>query len=621
MSAETDPALRHEGVLTLGFLCAALGIAAAYADPATGYELSIYQSAPAAFWIGIGGGFLTALYVGVSAPDSSRLIRIACLLVTICGVAVVALPLLRSYFYHGSGDSLTHLGWAREIDRGVIPPTAIVYPGIHLLSIVTADVFGRDLTYSFRFVTLVLFPLVYVLFTALCVRYLTDRPWALLVGAVSAVLFVPINEVSVHVNPHPSSQAIMFAPLAIYVLIRFLHDGTDGFQLTTATGSLVALVTLALLFIHPQETLTFVSLLGGIWLVQLVVRRRSPDHAIAGHSSVFPHLVLIGAADLLWVSQHGRATGRFSSLIEGLLSQGPQTLDETAQRSASLSALGGGIEELFLKLFAGTLVFCLLAAALVLVTLRRDGTQSSSRRTTIITYLTFGLIPPAIGFLLVFVGNQGDHYFRYFGFIMVPVTLLGATALASLPAMGRRRLATATDRTSAADNKASDGGQHSTGGTTRILLGLLLAVLLVVQLIVIHPSPYMYQPNKQVPEAQMRGHATAFAYHDGETPFVGVRGSGSRFIDAEYGGVTAETDPTVPDSGEGVPGRVFGTNLSTHYDSDRYLRVMREDYRREIELYRGFRYSREGFLSLRHDPNLSRVQDNGGFVLYRLNGT
>lgn len=621
MTTENTPRLRYEGILSLGFLAAAIGIVAAYTDPATGYEISIYGATPTTFWAGIGGGFLATLYVAGSAPDAKRLVRAAFLLATICGIAVVALPLVRSYFYYGSGDSLTHLGWAREIERGVIAPTDIVYPGLHLLGIFTADIFGRDLTDSLQLVPLVVFPLVYVVFTALCVRLLTGRPWALIVGVVSAVLFVPINQVAVHIVSHPSSQAILFLPFVLYSLVRFLLDDADGHPLTTPAGLLLALVTIGLLFVHPQETLSFVTLLGAIWLVQIGVRRWDPDHEIASHRSVFAHLVLLGAADLLWAAQHERAGSRFSSLVLGLVSQGPQTLSETAQRGASLASLGSSIEVLFVKLFAGTVLFCCLAAALMLLNLRGGPSAWRSRRNSIVTYLTAGLVPPTIGFVLVFVGDQGDHYFRFLGFIMVSVTLLAATALSELPARAHRWMVGTSSSRPQPDTRASDGGYRSPPRWLRLALAFVFVGLLAVQLVVVHPSPYMYQSNDLVTEQQMKGHEIAFEHHDGDTPMLGLRNGVQRFVDAQYGGYTAQERLDFPGYRDAVPGRVFNGNLSATYDDPQYLTLETADYRREVGLYRGLRYDRSGFRALARNQNVSKVQDNGGFVLYRIDAT
>lgn len=611
--------VRSEIALVVGFLAVTVALLAAYSRPATGYELSIYRATPTVFWVGIGLGFLSAIYVSTTALHARRHVDAALLLATICGVAVVALPVIRSYTFYGAGDSLSHLGWAREIQTGTIPPTDVVYPGVHLTASALSALTGDPLTRTLQYVPTVVFPLVFVVFTVLCLRVLTESRWAPVVGVFSAVLFVPINQISVHVVTHPTSQAILFLPVVLYVLFRFLLDESGGLALTTAFGVLLLVVGLALLLVHPQETFTFLSLLGGIWLLQVAVRRGRPDHPIAAHRSVFAPLILLLLTHVLWTSQHARARTRVSSTLGSILNRGPTTLTETAERGTSLATLGGSFEELFLKLFAVTVVFCLLGGAVMLANVFGLLDNSRPTRTEFVSYLTAGLVFPTIGFFVIFVADQGDHYFRFLGFIMVPITLLGAVALAELSSSFEGRLTDARAQTGSPTQQLGDGGLRPPPATALAVgVAVLFLVMAPVQAAVVHQSPYMYQPNDQVTAAEMAGHERIFELHDGESELTGLRTGPNRFADAYYGTETVATRLNISGYMEGVPGPSFGHNITSFETEDVYLVLTLADYRHEVELYRGLRYSRAGFRAIERNRNVSRVQDNGEVRLYRV---
>lgn len=598
--------LVSKGALIAGFLAFALAVQIAYTTPTAGYELSIYRSTPIAFWVGIGIGFLTAIGV-LLGTDHRRLVDAAMGLIALCALSVVAVPVLRSYFYYGSGDSMTHLGWAREMVRGDIGADGILYPGIHLISIFFSELTGLELTNTLQYTPMLLFPLVYLVAMPLCVQYFTDSRWAGIVGLFAAVLLIPINKISVHVISHPSSQAILFLPFVLFLLFRYLTEDVDGFPLASPIGASFTIAGIGLIFIHPQEAMTFLSMLFAIVGVQLLVKRYAPDHTIATHRSLLAHTVVIGSVFFAWIIQHERALNRAGWVYESLLVAGGETLEETGERGASLAALGGSFEELFIKLFAVSMVFCLLAGGLILANMWGKLDPQKVQRNSIITYMMIGLSPPTLVFFVIFFADQGDHYFRILGFIMAVVTLVGAVALTGI-----------------FDHVERIGLRSSLPISREFAfaaLGVVLVVMLAAQMVVVHQAPYMYQPNKQVTDAEMSGHEIAFEYHDDETVLMGLRTGAHRFIDAHYGQTAARGGLDFPGYRAGMPETIFNENMTTAYDRDRYLTIKQSDYDREIELYDELRYTTQGFQKLETESEINRIQHNGEFRLYRIDGT
>lgn len=594
MTTTQHPTLRYKTALTVGFLCVTTAIAAAYRRPATGYELSIYASTPPLFWAGVAAGVLAGAAVVLTAPGRSALTTAGLALASLSVLAVVALPTLRSYHFYGAGDSLTHLGWAREIRLGVLDPVEFLYPGVHLLATFMEGVAGVGLPRALVVVPTVLFPIASVVFFGLVVSTVSESRWGLPVGVLVGLLFVPINAVSVHTITHPSSQTILFLPVALYLLFRYVTSDAEGFPLATGDGLLFAIVCVGIVLLHPQEAMSFLAVLVAIYLAQTVVGRLDPYHPIAEHRSVGVHTLLTAVTFFAWTARIERAQTRFLFTVQSFLGQTGETLGEASERGASLAYLGGSIEELFVKLFAVTVVFCLLAAAVVVVGYR-DRFRGASTSDPAVAYLAAGLVPLSLGFLVVFFAEQGDHYFRLLGSIMVLVSVLGGIAMA--------RGMTGLDR-------------RATRAQLATVVGVVFVAFLVLQLLTVHASPYIYQGNQQVPEQTMAGHETALEHHDGRTPLLGIRGGQIRYVHAHYGTTTAEA-MEFPGLRDSVSEEAFQGGAAA-YDDDRYVVLTEADRQRETGLYDGLRYTEAGFQQFERDPGIYRVQDNGEFQLYRV---
>ncbi|AGN02224.1 hypothetical protein L593_11395 [Salinarchaeum sp. Harcht-Bsk1] len=579
----------------MGFFAFAFAIVTAYRSPATGYEQSIYRATPTAYWAGIAVASLLGIVVAVIATHRRR--DAAHLLVALAVLSVIALPAIRGYYFYGAGDSMTHLGWAKDMQAGTWEPLQSLYPGVHVGGLMVEHLTGVTLRRALLLLPLVVFPLAFVVFMSLDVSFVSDRPWAATIGLLSGLLFLPINGITVHPMAHPSSQTIMLVPLAVFLLFRHLTAPRDPVSLFSPSSVAFGIAGLAVVFYHPQETMDLVAMLIAIAFVQYAYRRWYPDHPIASHRSIRAHTVVLGIAFLVWTFRHPRARARTEYVIEQMLGEGPQTVQQAGTWSSSLQAIGGSVEVLFLKLFAVTVVFGLLAGLLGLRTL--FGGSTATTRDALITYLVAGLIPPTLLMGFVFVADQGDHYFRFLGFLAVPITILGAVAIAE---------------------GVESVGVRTSGRTIAIVLCGLFAVMLIAQAAAFHQSPYMYKTNQQVTEGAVEGYETTFEYREAEMTVMGIRGGPKRYVDAIYGTEVADSTPALSSATGGVSGPVFNENLTTAYDEDVYLAMDEGDYQREVELYRGLRYSASGFERLRTDPQIDHVMANGDVDVYRIDG-
>ncbi|WP_336003476.1 hypothetical protein [Halorientalis halophila] len=592
----TEPVRSARLALALGYLAFGAAALAAWTDPGRRYELDVYAATPTAFWAGLGLAVVLALFVAYN-PAVTRGVRTGALVLLGTSVlAVAGLPILRNYYFWGVGDSLSHLGFARLLASDRLSPFGFLYPGIHSIAVFTSRTLGVPLTRAMLYVV-VAFTALFVAFTALSVRAIADSRWALPTGVVAGAFLLPINNVSVFLEPYPTSQAIFFVPFIVYLAIRYLDLPDSGFpRAVTGVGLLLGLASVTVVLLHPQQAGSVLLLFGAIVAVQWLFRRWVPDHAISRQRPFYAPMFLATAAFLLWAPRFERFYGATSGLISGLLGVEPVG-NEVTSRASSLDILGGSVVELFAKLFGVSLLLSIVAGFVVLAGWlgRLD---DPARRGTLLRYLAGGLALLSGTFLVFFAASISVLPFRYLGAAMVVVTILAAVGLVdgvplSIPWPSWR--------------------------TMRFAAVLLFTGLLAAQAAHVHGSPYIFQPSDQVTETSMHGYQNSFEHRDPAVEYAGIRGGPRRFVDATYG--TTFTDRTpggklFEGKEEGIPGPVFNSNLSTHYERDRYLPVTDRNRVQEVALYDGFRYSLSGFRGLRTTPGIHRVRSNGDFRLY-----
>jgi len=593
------------GVLSVGFLAMGVATIAAHGDPALGYELSIYESTTPVFWfagsVAVVAALVVAFHRGASRP--LRLGGIA--LAAGTTLSVVVLPLIRGYYFYGSADSLSHLGWARMM-AGQIPgvslsPSELLYPGIHSSAVAIAGFTGVPLTRAMLYVVL-LYTLAFFVFVPLCVRTLVDADLAVVVGAFSGFLLLPINNVSVFNMPYPTGQAIYLLPLLIFLVILFVLPGRGGGS-GLRWGVLLAVVSLSVLFVHPIIAAPALFVLASIAGIQFLYRRWQPTHPIASHRALYANAAFFGVAFVLWSQRFPRARQQVVILIEGLFFGGQPVADEITGRTGALATLGTGLAELYVKIFLVATAFAVLAALVGLASLsgRLDG--DATDRSALVKYLTVATVPVVATFLAFFLASASVLPFRFLGAAMVMATILGAVAITG-------GLAYRPSRPSA--------------GTIRHVVVVVLFVALALQMAHVHQSPYIYRASSQVSEQEYVGHEIAFEYSDPAVAWAGPRTGPDRYIDAIYGTSFNVTTPggLVFEGAEArIPFDVFGHNVSEYYGEDRYVGVSRGTVQKEVGLYDGFRYSREEFANVETDRSINRVQSNGEYWLYYVNGS
>lgn len=357
---------------------------------------------------------------------------------------------------------------------------------------------------------------------------------------------------------------------------------------------MLVLAAPALVLSHPQQALNVAIFLCGAAGLQFLIARYRSGHPLADTPLLLPPTVLLVVAFGVWAPRFERVRGAVLFTIQSLLASGSTGVEVVGSKSSSLTTLGGSLLEVFLKLFGGATLLSAVAAVALLAGLRRH------RESPLTPLLVAGLIPVTGLFLVVLAASLGDMYFRYQGFLMVPIAVAGAAGIADV-----------RDRFS--------GGDWS--GVRTVLTVVVLVSLAVSGLAVVHSSPYIYQPSPHVSDQQIEGYGAAFENREPGVPFTGLRGGPRRYVDFHYGTEYARNRLDFPGYRQGIRPSVFAAaNYSTAFEESRYVAVTDATYEKEVLLYEGFRYPARGFRALETTPGVDRIRANGDFRLYRVDG-
>ncbi len=586
--------------LVIGYLALAGGVLYAYGAPAESYEVSIYWFTPIGFWLGIGIALLVSVFVTLYASEG----YVSLAGIALGGGAIVSLaglPIIRNYFFYGSGDGMTHLGWTKDIFSGVLSPFGLFYPGIHTTSLFVHGVVGASIPRAMLLAVLA-YVVVYIVFIPLCVRSMTSHRGAMLIGGLSALLVLPINHLGMnYMTPHPITDSIFLTPVIIYLLINYLTSPTDVFETrlpVSAISVAFALTLGGIVLYHSQQAANLIILFITLSSVQFVYRSVKPGSRIAEHKTLYGPTVFLIGSFMLWSVGRSRYESSVDAVLRELLSfltGGPANLGAgVASQGASLAAIGGSIVELFLKLFGVGLVFATLTGLLMLTSLfgrLRDAPDTAA----LVKYFTVGLVVLIPYSLVFYIGSVSDLFFRNVGLIMLFSTILGSIALYRY---------------------ISGLSTVVPAGGVRAVTAVVVVIMLVLSIIVVFPSPYIFLPNDHVTESQMDGYRFAFTHSADELELYGLREGPWRFKHGLFG---VENTP--------VQRGVFGIpegNLSSiagRVSEDRYLALSNAIRKRETQVYQGLRYSRRNLSSLDHQPGVSLVQTNGQFDLYLIEGS
>lgn len=575
-----------------GMLCVAL-VVLITTPPAEQYEMSLYAAFPTYLWgLLVGAFFIGEMVILLSAQQrESTIWKPALGLVLLTNATLLLLPYVRGYTMYGRGDALTHIGYARDITLFESITGGNIYPVTHVLLQTVAYATDTE-PMQYAVLTPIIFAGVYFGAIYYLLIHLFNTRQEVLFRLPFAML--PVLGTA-YVGVRPFDLSILLTPLVLYLFIKGQQQPTLAVR-----GSFVVVAASYILY-HPLSGL-FLMLVFGVW----TVARHAPkiDGDFTTPTNVFS---LVFVCFVAWYQSYRSILFRIETVFGTLFGQAGgaapvQQYSETVERASPplidlfrvwLFTLG--TEFVIFALGFGFL--CLLA-----VSLYRNWYSVDSY------VLLFGCMLVAfsfggLAFLLVDLTVGMD---RPFQFAKIGGVILAGGVFYLL----WQYIDSQSDVSSAALG-------------FNVTVGAVLLVLVLLVTFSLYPSPLGSGKNYQVTEMELEG--SEWLAENGQsvsrTQTLGI--NYRRFHDALYG----KESVSIADEGQPPPHFDYTSRarLGQSYQDDTYMiitRLGRITYPRKFPDYRPlWRFKPRDFDRLNRDRTVSQVYDNGGFDLYRVDGT
>lgn len=566
--------------------------------PASGYEFSMYEGYPRAFWLLALVGLLMSQFVvlrkALLGDDTApNLWRVSLATIVAIETVLFLLPYYRGYRAYGRADVLTHVGFIKSTqDLGTLVPGDI-YPNIHTLALTISHATGVEPLSLINSLAVVI-PFFSLLAWYAFVTRLYDRDRALLTLPF-AMLFVGA---SAYVNPSPYTQSSLLVPFVLYLFVRERQTRTLAVRIT------LLLAVVGITVYHPLTALFLILGLSLYMVITVALDRELLEPMTISWGSATGKGATLHLMTALFVSwYYGTYTVRQKT--ENAL----RPLLGTTNGQSQLSAISSTVQEsspkltdLLLVAFTeygiSAILFGIAGLYLAVVVYRYLVERTRPRGYELWFALTaiafFGI---SLLFLLVDLPTGWGRplmYVRLFG------VLLCGPLFYHL---------------------------YQTGDAYRIVttgLVVLLVVYTTVGVVGLYNSPLKVKTSHQVTDAEVEGMEWFFDHRNRSVGILNHGLSARRFADAYYGVNRSSSQEYLASTSRPPIHYSYDRNrtLGSSYETDRYLILVplgRQFYPEMYPSYRDqWKYEPEDFETLHRDPAVSRVHDGGSTTIYRV---
>jgi hypothetical protein len=448
-----------------------------HSSPATGYELSIYESVPSLVWVcltsAIAGGTGVVVHQAFRGQESKYWL-LGFLVLMLSVSVILLLPAVRDYYLYAGEDTVAHVRWTEGILREHHFEQDNNYPVTHTLMAQFAAVAAVSPVVIVKYIS-VIFTLLFMLFSyLLAVSVFAQKSHALLVAACTALFFNYY-----HVCAYPQTLSVMTLPLVFYLYFKGFGEGSAPFR--------VAFIVVLLLipYFHPAPAAVLIACLLAAETVKAAWRVRrgrtpSPMSNLEDRISFGPTLIC-AVTFLTWISSFYIWRKTIYNALNWLVGEF-QSIPRVAEVEQLFETQGLGFQQqvaLGLKLYGDNLIYLLLASGALLLIIWRY--LRGDQRVRNLSILSAGFLVSGPVWVLIFATTLLVTLGRLLSanIMMWATPVLGAFALYTM------------------------FGRWKRAGVLVVTSILLLAS--VIGLFGVYHSPWILQPSWQVTRYDVQG--------------------------------------------------------------------------------------------------------------------
>lgn len=583
------------------FTFIAVGILAS-TNHASGYEWSIYDALPMAFWLLI----IVSVFLGLvivlnhaTNRDTNRNWILGMISVLINILVLLVLPQARGYLIFGRYDVLTHIGLTHDILNTGSVGSYNMYPIDHALCAVLHYVSASPLTTLSSFIP-AFFSVFYIVAFYVMVRTLSRKKEVVLAALIMASLPFFGNG---HFSFAPYNQAILVVPFALYVLLSYQTKET----LRLPYLGVMLVIIPFLVFLHPLISIVLMVL----FVVVDFSRRRGPSIRVAnGRTGARSSLVRMALLTLItffvWYSYADPIVARTKLAYRWIT--GDFTGSEADKYVEQIGLANVGAIDLFRSLidYYGHLLIIMVLAIVFSTVMYLNMRGSTHKHFPTEKCAILGFLVFSMASLVALISVPIVSFGR-----VLPIAVMFAIVVISIGVVHHSR-------------PEGHSLHHDRRMDLRKTMSLAIILFVVVALTVnnLYPSPKQRIGNQQVTLSEFEGMRYFFEIRDENFATMDLGVGSFRFHDAIYG---VEAPKISIDAGQGSrPPDHFGYDtlpiFGLNYGDQRYLIL--NSYGREytVQLFPEFdqswSFDADDFEKLVNDSSISCVFQNGNLQVY-----
>ncbi|TFH06769.1 MAG: hypothetical protein E4H14_10045 [Candidatus Thorarchaeota archaeon] len=561
-------------------------------SPAQYYEVSIYDSL---------GGFLWLLAIMTSAAGLFIMIRNAFYyrgrrwlygfsVILLIDMTLLLMPVIRGYAAYGGGDTLTHIGWIKDLVGSGSIGDLDIYPAEHILSAELVHTSNISV-FSLSNIIPALFSLFFIISFFLLAKEILKERSAVMVSLIFASILL-FENVHLGFSPHP--QSFLLIP---FVLFTYLRSRTSGLHIRYA---LIVLVMIILMVIFHPLTILILVMIFSVHHFSTRRYRLIPDthngFRVRGASAV---TVISLVAFFVWHSYAYLLVGNLKKVYDSLM--GESTASEL-QAYSNLVGIAGTtpleLIALILNVYGQWLILATIAFFCAMHIFRNRNRGISTLQPFLsASFMYFAALSLAVFILAYVVG---------FGRILIVAILFSILLIPSV---------LATNVT---------GSRNTVFSNPRkvIALSLVTISLLSFSTLNLYQSPAMKTGNPQVTDSEFAGMVFLFDTRNENVMILEMGVSQYRFYDAICGKEAVKTNIAYGEStrppdhfgyedfccfGESIPDLRFlvVSDFGRHFYE--YLYPEYEDM---------WRFTKNDFNRLENDISIGHFYSNGNIDIY-----
>lgn len=331
--------------------------------PAKGFELSIYDAYSPFFWyaiIFINAIAILILFISAISQESQKYWIIGFIISIYINSIFLLLPALRGYVIYGRGDTLTHLGYIRDIlSIGHIGESNF-YPIEHVFGTALISVVNFQIEAT-PYILFIIFLCVYVIGLSLLMRKNLNN-YESFVILIS--LTIPLIFSYFHVNIHPNIFSLFFIPFVLYIYYRIDNTNSSKNQLLI----LLVVFSIFITFFHPLTTIFLIVVILTYGISDIIFKRKiSHKNVIENYKFIYIALIMI-IIFFMWYFSFPQLLHNFDKVINSLYSV-DQTSAFTYQTETIQNAKLSIFQTLYLSINRYGAIFVLFLTTFYLIIL------------------------------------------------------------------------------------------------------------------------------------------------------------------------------------------------------------------------------------------------------------